>query len=85
MGALFAVETTDGKKKLDLAEASRMVVMVGGIEYTILPPNIAPLLRSSLAEGVLEQSRQRIANADRIATASSRRFMEKMNPPDQIQ
>ena len=83
MGSVIDIETTDGKKKLDLAEASRMVVTIGGIEHTILPPNIAPLLRGGLADAVLEQSRQRIANADRIAAESSKRFTDRMNPPGQ--
>ncbi len=80
MGTLVAVETTDGNKKLDLAEASRMVVLVGGIEYTILPPHIKPLFHSGF-DAIAEQARQRIASADRIAAESSRRSMNLMNPP----
>ena len=80
MGTLIAVETTDGKKKLDLAEASRMVVMVGGIEYTILPPNIAPLFppRNAMAE----QAMQRIANAN--ATLRTR-AIDDLYPPKAAQ
>ena len=82
MGQVIPVETTDGPKQLDLAEASRMVVMVGGIEYTIVPPHIAPLLKSFTAmDAFAEQSRQRMANADRLAAESSRRTMDRMNPP----
>jgi len=79
MGALIAVETSDGKKKLDLAEASRMVVMVGGIEYTILPPNIEPLFRPHNA--MFEQAQQRIANAGKMAEESRRRLLDQIYPP----
>jgi hypothetical protein len=60
-----------------------MIVMVGGTEYTILPPHIAPLFEatSPMTNVIAEQSRQRIANADRLAAESSRRVMDRMNPP----
>ena len=79
MGTLFEVKTEDGQKKLDLAEASRMTIVVGGIEYIILPPNIAPLF--PVRNPIFEQSQRRIDAASAMTDELRKRAMDTMFPP----
>jgi hypothetical protein len=55
MGNVVQVETTDGKKGLDLEAASRLKIIVGTIEYDIMPPHIVEMFEAYMTASELHQ------------------------------